>query len=266
MEFKTIRFEEIEPRIGLLTLNRPEKLNAINLEMLEEIHRLYEHLCADQQIRVVVLTGAGRGFCSGADLMDERMHEQAPELFRDASTFLVSVQKKYANLILELRRLPQPVISAVNGAAAGGGMCMALASDVILAGPKAKFIASFINLGLSGGELGTSYFLPKMVGVSRAAEILYTGRPVKAEEAERIGLVSRVVEEEHLLESALEMARTMLTKSVIGLRLTKEVLNQNLTATSLEAAIELENRNQSIAGFAPDFLQAVTAFADTKNK
>ena len=143
---------------------------------------------------------------------------------------------------------------------------MALASDVILAGPKAKFIASFINLGLSGGELGTSYFLPKMVGVSRAAEILYTGRPVKAEEAERIGLVSRVVEEEHLLESALEMARTMLTKSVIGLRLTKEVLNQNLTATSLEAAIELENRNQSIAGFAPDFLQAVTAFADTKNK
>lgn len=260
MDFKTLKFEESEPGIGLLTLNRPDCLNAINLNMLDEMHELYEKLCLQDDIRVIVLTGAGRGFCSGADLMDGRMIEEAPTRFKDAATFLLRVQKKYANLIIELKRLPQPIIAVVQGPAAGGGMCLALASDIIFAGPKAKFIASFINIGLSGGELGTSYFLPRMIGSTRAAEILMTGRTIEAAEAERIGLVTRVVEEDALLTTAIETARIMLDKSHMGLRQTKEVLNQNLNAPSLEAAVELENRNQSICAFTPDFQAAIDAF------
>ncbi len=264
MDFKTLKFEESEPGIGLLTLNRPDCLNAINLDMLEEMHELYEHLCLQDEIRVIVLTGAGRGFCSGADLVDGRMLEEAATRFKDAASFLLQVQKKYANMIIELRRAPQPIIAVVHGPAAGGGMCMALASDIIYAGPKAKFIASFINIGLSGGELGTTYFLPKMIGSARAAEILMTGRTIEAAEAERIGLVSRVVEEDVLLTTALETARVMLGKSYMGLRQTKEALNQNLNAPSLEAAIELENRNQSICAFTPDFQAAIDAFVSGK--
>ena len=145
-------------------------------------------------------------------------------------------------------------------------MCIALASDVILASPKATFIPSFINIGLSGGELGTSYFLPRLVGTTRAAEILLTGRAVDAAEAERIGLVCRVVEEGDLISAALDTARAMLTKSRLGLRLTKETLNQNLTAPSLEAAIELENRNQSMCCYEPEFLEAVEAFSKGREK
>ena len=265
MDFKTIRFEEPEKGIGLLTLNRPERLNAINLDMLEELHKLHEMLCLNEEVRVVILTGAGRGFCSGADLTDERMLRESPQLYSSAASFLVGVQKKYADMIIELRRLPQPIIAAVKGPAAGGGMCMALASDIIYAGPKARFIASFINLGLSGGELGTTYFLPRLVGSSRAAEILYTGRPVDAEEAERIGLISRVVEDEALLDTAFETARVMLSKSVMGLRLTKEAYTMNLNAPNLETAVELENRNQSICAFTPDFKAAIDAFMGKKS-
>ncbi|MEW5721560.1 MAG: enoyl-CoA hydratase-related protein [Thermodesulfobacteriota bacterium] len=265
MEFRTLKFEEPAPGLGLLTLNRPEKLNAINLGMIEELHELYLRLCGPTSVRVVVMTGAGRGFCSGADLMDAEMLEKAPHLFADAATFLVEVQKKYSNMILELRRLPQPIIAAVNGPAAGGGMCLVLASDIVYVGPRAKFIASFINLGLSGGELGTTYFLPRLVGLSRAAEILYTGRPVGAEEAARIGLAVRLVEEDKLLESALETARTMLTKSLAGLRQTKEALTRNLNAPGLEAAIEFENRNQAICAFTGDFQKAVAAFVHKKD-
>jgi enoyl-CoA hydratase len=178
----------------------------------------------------------------------------------------VAIQKKYSDRILEMRRLPQPIIAAVNGPAAGGGMCIALASDVVLASPQATFIASFINIGLSGGELGTSYFLPRVVGRARAAEILLTGRTVDAREAERIGLVSRLVEVDDLMDVAMEMARTMLNKSPMGLRLTKEVLNQNMNAPSLEAAIELENRNQSICCCTPEFMEAVVSFSNRKEK
>ena len=264
MEFKTLRFEVTEPGIGLLTLTRPERLNAINLDMLEEFHALYEELFSDRDVRVIILTGEGRGFCAGADILDQRMHQEAPELYASAATFLIKVQKKYSNMILEMKRLPQPIIAAVRGPAAGGGMTMALASEIILAAPSAKFIPSFINIGLSGGELGTTYFLPNLVGASRAAEILLTGRAVQAEEAERIGLVSRVVPEDELLPRAYDLARVMLTKSPMGLNQTKEALFQNLNAPSLEAAIELENRNQSICAFTDSFRAAIDAFAQGK--
>jgi enoyl-CoA hydratase len=264
MDFSTIRFETPREGIGLVTLNRPQRLNAINLEMVGELSALFDHLETRDDIRVIILTGEGRGFCSGADLRDERVGKEASAVFSSAAEHLMTVQKKYAGLVTDMRRIAQPIIAAVNGPAAGGGMCLALASDVLLAGPQASFTPSFINIGLSAGEMGTSYLLPRMVGEARAADILLTGRTVDAKEAERIGLVSRLVEDERLMDEAMDVAKTMLEKSPVGLRLTKEVLDQNRNAPSLEVAIELENRNQSICCVNPDFFAAVQEFAKRK--
>jgi enoyl-CoA hydratase len=264
MNFKTLRFEKLQTEIGLVTLNRPERLNAMNMEMVDELHLLFDRLKTEGGARVIILTGAGRGFCSGADLKDAISREDLKDLFPDATAHLIGIQKRYADLVLEMRRLPQPIIAAVNGPAAGGGMCLALASDIILAAPPAAFTPSFINIGLSGGEMGTTFFLPRLVGSAVAADILLTGRTVDAAEAERIGLVSRLVEKDRLLETAMGVARTLLSKSPVALRLTKEALTLNLTAPSLDAAVELENRNQSMCCYAPDFLKAVVAFSKNR--
>jgi enoyl-CoA hydratase len=262
MGFATIKFDRPEPGIGVVTLSRPDRLNAINLSMVDDLSRLFHDLSRDESVRVLILTGEGRAFCSGADLKDEGIRHQSGRMLSSASDFLVAVQKRYADMVLDMRRIPQPVIAAVNGAAAGGGLCLALASDVAYACPDAVFIPSFVNIGLSGGELGTSFFLPRAVGKTRAAEILMTGRNVHAAEAERIGLVCRVVEGPRLMDAALETARIMLEKSPMGLRLTKEALNQNMNAPSLEAAVELENRNQSICCCDPGFADAVQKFRE----
>jgi enoyl-CoA hydratase len=261
MNYKTLRFEEPEAGIGVITLDRPDRLNAINTNMLEELYALFAELRKNDSVRVLLLEGAGKGFCSGADLKDDRLSgEEGLKLFASAAIHLDKIQKTYSGIIEVMHKQPQPIIAVVNGAAAGGGMCLALASDIIIAGPKAKFIPSFINIGLSGGELGTTYFLPRCVGRAKASEILMTGRAVAAEEADRIGLVSRLVPEDTLMETAMETARTMLAKSQLGLRLTKETLRQNENAPCLETAIELENRNQSILCCSPDFFNAVMAF------
>jgi enoyl-CoA hydratase len=259
LDFKTLIFREAEAGVALVALNRPGRLNALSLEMLDELHSLWGQLPAREEVRVVILTGEGRGFCSGFDLKDERLQKEAARFLSNPGLHLTAVQKKYGDLVVKMRRVPQPIIAAVNGPAAGGGMCLALASDVILAGPQAAFTPSFINIGLSGGEMGTTYFLPRLVGSTRAAEILLTGRTVAAAEAERIGLVCRVVPADRLVPEALETARKMLAKTPLGLRFTKEALYLNADA-ALEAAVELENRNQSICCSAPDFLKAVAAF------
>jgi enoyl-CoA hydratase len=259
LDFKTLIFREAEAGVALVALNRPGRLNALSLEMLDELHSLWGQLPAREEVRVVILTGEGRGFCSGFDLKDERLQKEAARFLSNPGLHLTAVQKKYGDLVVKMRRVPQPIIAAVNGPAAGGGMCLALASDVILAGPQAAFTPSFINIGLSGGEMGTTYFLPRLVGSTRAAEILLTGRTVEAAEAERIGLVCRVVPADRLVPEALETARKMLAKTALGLRFTKEALYLNADA-ALEAAVELENRNQSICCSAPDFLKAVAAF------
>jgi enoyl-CoA hydratase len=264
MKFNTIIYDNPQDGIGRITLNRPERLNAINLDMLEELHSLFEDLKEQEDVRVMIITGAGRGFCSGADLLDDRIAGEAATLFSSAASHLVKIQKVYSRLIIEMRRLPQPIIAAVNGPAAGGGMCIALASDVIIADANAAFTPSFINIGLSGGELGSSYFLPKLIGNARAADILLTGRTVNAVEADKIGLISRLVGEENLMRVALEIAAEMLDKTPLGLRFTKEALNQNRHAPSLESAIELENRNQSILCITPEFFHAVEKFGKRK--
>lgn len=264
MDYKTIKYSEIREGLGLLLLNRPERLNALNLEMVEELDTFFREMTRKEAVRVLIITGAGRGFCSGADLKDPCLLGEGGALLNQPALYLMTIQKKYGNLILEMRRAPQPIIAAVNGPAAGGGMSLALAADVVVASPQAYFISSFINIGLSAGEMGSSFLLIRAVGFSRAAEILYTGRVVEAAEAEKIGLVSQIVPEDKLLARAEEIARQMLTKNPLGLRLTKEVLNSNLSAPSLEMAIELENRNQSLLCAHPAFLTALKNFQKGK--
>jgi enoyl-CoA hydratase len=264
MRLTTLKFDTPEAGIGLITMNRPQRLNALNLSMLEDFFTIFDHLNENDDIRVVIITGEGRGFCSGADLRDERLSKESATLFANAAEHLMKIQKVYARLIIEMRRLSQPIIAAVNGHAAGGGMCIALASDVVVVAPTAAFTPSFVNIGLTAGELGTSYFLHRRIGTARAADILFTGRTVQAAEAERIGLASRLVEENSLMDEAMAIARAMLDKTPLGLRLTKETLNQNLSAPSLEAAIELENRNQSILCVTPEFFEAVARFSERK--
>ena len=262
MTYQTLTFETPEPGLGLITLNRPDRLNAMNLQMLDDLYDMYAMLQKDADIRVLILTGSGRGFCSGADLKDKQlMREESLKMFASAALHLEHIQQRYSGVIVGMRRLPQPVIAAVNGAAAGGGLCLALASDIIIAGPSAQFIPSFINIGLSGGELGTTYFLPKLVGTAKASEILMTGRSVGAEEAERIGLASCLAGEGTLMDKALETAHALLAKTPFGLRMTKDAIRRNLDAPSLEAAIALENRNQSIGCTTPEFFEAVMAFS-----
>jgi len=260
-KFNSFTVEEVEPSIGLVTLNRPEQLNAQNVEMLSEFEELFRILSDYETttFKVLIITGAGKAYCSGADLNDAMAHKDT-EAFSDPELFLKIVQERYANLILGMRKIPQPIISAVNGAAAGGGFAMTLASDIRVATPEAFFVASFINIGLSGGELGCSYYLPRLVGLSNASDILLTGRKISAEEAEKIGLVSKVIPREQLLEEALTRARMMTKKSFGALKLTKRVLDQNIDAPSLEAAVNLENRNQAIMVFSGEFFKLIQSF------
>ncbi|MBW2636167.1 MAG: enoyl-CoA hydratase/isomerase family protein [Deltaproteobacteria bacterium] len=259
-KFNSFTVEEVEPSIGLVTLNRPERLNAQNVEMLSEFEELFRILSDyESAIKVLVITGAGKAYCSGADLNEATAHKDT-DAFSDPELFLKIVQELYSNLILGMRKIPQPIISAVNGAAAGGGFAMTLASDMRVASPEAYFVASFINIGLSGGELGCSYYLPRLVGLSNASDILLTGRKVSAEEAEKMGLVSKVVPREQLLEEALSRARMMAKKSSGALRLTKRVLDQNIDAPSLEAAVNVENRNQAIMVFSGEFFKLIQSF------
>jgi len=263
--FTTMTFSEPEPGVGLVTLNRPERLNAVNPEMVADFETLFVALAGDETIRVLILTGAGRGFCSGADLSDVTAYRET-EAFADPERYLRLGQERYGRLVLGLRAIPQPVIAAVNGPAAGAGFCLALASDVRFASPGAYFVASFINIGLSAGELGSSYLLPRLVGLSRASEILYTGRKVHAEEAERIGLVSRAVPAEALIETALACARQMIAKSPGGLKLTKRALDRNIDAQSLQEAVDFENRNQALMIFSGEFFKLIQAFARAPEK
>jgi enoyl-CoA hydratase/carnithine racemase len=240
MKNETIIFSK-EGHIGLLTLNRPKTLNALNQKMIEELDALLDGLYRNQDLRVLIVTGAGdKGFCSGMD-----MQESAAQLFEASPEMIYTYQNLASWLLYKMRVIPQPVIAAVHGAASGAGFSFALASDVRLITPQARFNASYINIGLGGADLASSYFLPKMIGSGRANEFLLTGEFMGAEEALQLGFASRIVEKEDLLAAAFEMAAKMVEKNPLGLRMTKEAINQNLGVASLEQALHLENRNQA---------------------
>lgn len=196
--------ENLAPHVRLIKLNRPEQLNALTAELCTALHHELERAAADRSCRVIVLTGVGRGFCAGVDL---RGYGQAPgNDGTDAARDHLSNQQHMSRLILRLRATPQPIIAAVNGPAAGFGLALALASDIRYAARSAVFRAAFINMGLSNCDMGTSWLLPRLIGASRSHELMLTGRKVSADEAERIGLVADVVEEERLLERSVEGA------------------------------------------------------------
>jgi enoyl-CoA hydratase len=256
--------ERSDPRTGiaLLTLNRPERLNAMSHELVADLHTALDEVGADRTVRVVVLTGAGRGFCAGLDLKGAGRAPGADGL-GPPQAGMVS-QQHIATLVPKLRGLRQPVIAAVNGPAAGGGLALALASDVRVAATSARFNVAFIRIGLSGCDIGVSWLLPRLIGASAAFELLLTGRLIDAEEALRLHLVSRVVPDGEVVDAALGIAEEIAANSPMGVWMTKEVMWSQLEIGSLQAGIDLENRTQILTSFTEDMGEAVTAFLEKR--
>lgn len=257
-DYSTVQLERRPGGVAVMTLDRPDRLNAITFRMFEEWQQVCSEVAADDELRALVVTGAGRAFCAGLDLAE------AATLSGMTATEMMRGQESWADATTAFHRLAKPVIAAVNGAAAGAGFSLALAADIRLATPAARFNAAFIRIGLSGGDCGSSYFLPRVVGSGRAAEILMTGRFVDADEAAAIGLVNRVVPAEQLLHEAVAVAEQIAGNSPFGVMLTKRVLQQNVDAPSLTAALEVENRNQVLATRTEDMAEALTAFREKR--
>jgi len=248
--------------ITWLTLNRPHALNALNAVITDELHDFLAGLANDRATRVVVIRGAGRAFCAGLDLKEQGANG-ASELGH-STTGTLEVQRRLSSLVIAIRRLPQPFIAAVRGAASGGGFALALAADVRLATPSARFNAAFIRIGLSACDMGVSYFLPRVVGLSVASELMLTGRFINAQRALATGLVSEVVAEDDLDAAAGQLAQEMTETSPLGLRLTKECLGASVDAGSLEQAILMEDRNQALCVGAGYIAEGARAFAEKR--
>ncbi len=251
-------------QIGLLTLNRPDKLNAISDGMMDDLHQCLDRLSRAFDCRVLILCGAGRLFCAGADLTTNPLSEQTYDWakFPDKVKVFWQLQTALSSAIAKFRAIPQPVIAAVHGAAVGGGMAMVNASDLVVASKSAKFVNAFIKIGVSGADCGSSFLLPRTVGFHRSAELLYSGRDLLAEEAFAWGYVNFLVDDDaDVVPHATKFAAdNMLTRSPMGLRLTKEALNANIEAASLGSAIKLEDRNQTVAAQTEDAMEGVMAF------
>jgi enoyl-CoA hydratase len=256
--YETLAVER-DKHLTALTLNRPDALNALSRRMVNELRDFFWNLAEDTETRVVIVRGAGRAFCAGLDLKEAGDGSGEVERAAGVPAALRS-QRHIAELMMLMRRAPQPIIAAVKGAASGGGFAIALASDVRIAGESARMNAAFIRLGLSACDVGVSYFLPRIVGASVASELLLTGDFIDAARAERTGLVSRVVPDAELDAAAREMAGRMLRNAPLALRLTKEALKHNLDAPSLEAAIAMEDRNQVLTAGTRDFREGIAAF------
>jgi enoyl-CoA hydratase len=257
----TLVLEPCGPQISLLRLNRPARLNAFTREMVVEFNGRLDELTEDRECRALILTGTGRGFCSGQDVV------AADERNRHAPSGLVERlywQEQFAGMSERIRALPQVVVAAVNGPCVGVGMAIALAADVRIISRSARFLVAAVRLGLTAGESGISYLLPRLIGASRAFEIMLTGRPIEAEEAERIGLAARLVDDVELLPAAEQWTRDMLANSPFATQHTKRVMWENLDASSFRAALELENRSQILASMTEDYKEATAAFTEKR--
>ena len=242
-----------------VTLNRPESLNAMSRTMMLELQHYFGELYTRPEIRAVVLRGAGKAFCAGLDLKERR------EPGEGGPVNGLRVQRRVSEIVMRMRRAPQPVISLIHGAASGGGFALALASDIRLAGPRARMNAAFIRIGLTACDVGVSYFLPRLVGSALASELLLTGAFIDAERALKVGLVSDVVPEAELEARGQAMVEAILANSPLGVRLTKEALNMNIDAQSLEAAIALEDRQQILCAQTDDMREGIGAFLEKRD-
>jgi enoyl-CoA hydratase len=241
----TVEIDQQGDHITVVRLNRPDRLNAISFELVGDLHDALDEVAADDDCKVVILTGAGRAFCAGLDLKD---WGQVPEPGEHRHFNAGQTGQSYlANLMLHLRSTPQIVVAAVNGPAYGGGLSLSLASDLRIASTSASFCSAFIRTGLTGTDAGVSYLLPRLIGGARAFDMIVTGRTVAADEAGQMGLVSRVVPDDQLWDEALALATTIAGYTTFGLRNTKEVIWHNLDTNNMAAAIALENRNQDLA-------------------
>jgi enoyl-CoA hydratase len=259
---EVLRSERSGEHVRLLVLNRPDRLNAMTAELCGALHAELEAVAADRSCRAVVLTGAGRGFCAGLDLTG---YGEAPgNDGTDPARDRLGNQEQMSRLILRLRETPQPVIAAVNGPAAGFGLALALGSDIRFAARSAVFRAAFVNIGVSNCDMAVSWLLPRLIGASRAHELLLTGRRVDADEAERIGMVAATVDDAALRDRALEAAEQIAALAPWGVRLTKQGMWTALELPSERAAVEYEDRQQIMAthGTAPP--EAIAAFLDKR--
>jgi len=263
-----VLFEEIEPGIVLLTLNRPERRNALSSQLLAALHASVDRIAGDPAIRVVILTGGGAGFCSGADMKsDGDMTGTGGTPMGDllsrvqgSVTRTFAAQEMMASLFERVHRLRQPVIAAVHGAAVGGGFAFALACDIRFAAPDAQFGAVFIKRGVSACDMGTSYLLPRLVGASRAAELMLTGRTFGADEARAMGLVLDVTPD--VVGRALETARLIAANGPLAVWMTKETMWQTIDAPSFRHALDMENRTQVMCTATGELTEAFAAFRE----
>src|SRR5512144_659453 len=243
---KSFLYEQHEG-IATITLNRPDRLNAITFGVYRELTDLIAALRDEKDIRVVVITGAGRAFCSGGDVRDIIGELQG----RDAEG-LPHFTRLTCELIHNMRALPKPTITSINGTTAGAGACIALASDIRIAAEEAKIAFVFVKVGLAGTDMGATYLLPRIVGLSKASELLMTGDFISAAEAERIGLYNRVVPRDHLESVTREFANKLAHGPALGLAKTKEMLNREMHM-SFESALEAEAVAQALCMQTPDF-------------
>ena len=249
-------------QIARITLNRPDRRNAMNADLLAGLYDALGDLREDSTCRVIILTGAGAGFCAGLDLADGVKLPNLEGMGRARAG--MRVQQYIAGLIPLMRSQPQPIISAVNGAASGGGLALALGSDIRIAAASARFNVAFIKVGLSACDIGTSWILPRLIGASRAYELMLTGRFVDADEAFRIGLVTQIAPDDQLIDAAIAEAELILGNGPFGVRMTKEVMWSQLEIGSMQASIDLENRTQILSSFAGDMEEAMAAFLEKR--
>lgn len=249
------------PEVVRLMLNRPASLNALTREMVVELCRHLEDIAEDASCRVVILTGAGRGFCSGQDM------RAAASRSGDGTNNTVEKmhwQTRFARMAQQMRRMPQPVIAAVNGVAAGAGFAIALAADIRIMTPDTRLLLASVRIGLSAGESGISYHLPRWIGAGRAFEVMLTGRPILTDEALATGLAVRIVENDALEAAALAQAEAIMTNSPFAVAQTKRLMWRSLDASSLDAALDYENPTQIVATATDDYREALAAFSEKR--
>ncbi|MFM7271156.1 MAG: enoyl-CoA hydratase/isomerase family protein [Actinomycetes bacterium] len=257
-----VRTERVRDGIDLVTLDRPDRLNAMNTALVTELDEALRGCAEDDSCRVVVLTGAGRAFCAGLDLVEGAASRRGAGKGRTQAG--LHTQQMIAALVPRLRGMRKPVIAAVNGAASGGGLALALACDIRIGGRSSRFNVAFVKIGLSGCDIGVSWLLPRIVGTGPAFHMMLTGRMVEAEEAERMGIITRLVADDALLDAALAEAELIVGNSPFGVWMTKEVMWSQLEVGSLQAGIDLENRTQILASTTGDMEEAVSAFLERR--
>lgn len=257
MAYQSLRYEAKEG-IATVCLNDPDRLNALTFQTYEELERIMAELAEDSTVKVVVLTGSGKGFCSGGSV-----HEIIGKLLEMKGDDLYLFTRMTCNVVKNMRNLKKPIIAAVNGIAAGAGSMLALASDIRILSDKAKFAFLFVKVGLAGADMGALYLLPRIVGQGRATELVFLGDPIDAQEAFRIGLANRVVPHDELMNEVYKLAHRLKDGPLYALGVTKELINME-AGVSLETALELEAMAQARCMETPDFREGYRAFVEKR--